>query len=500
MNSISYLDAMKIASCRDNGDSYRGIQKKLNIPKSTIHYNIGEIKKFVRNLENYCGQHQKESLVKAVLSLSMVGKCSTRSTSRVISMIWNIEISHQTVKTILDECATIASKENKELSLKSVLCPLFDEIFHRKTPILGFADAISGGILLTKANHRKKEDWVDTLEKLAALGLNPESTNTDGAQALKEAIKIVFGNATQIRDLFHVLKKFNSSKHAMERHCYNLIYLNDQACVKKDISEEKKAKMGSELDRAIDYFDEFEKLLSRFHLGSTIRSGNDDYKYINSTELAWILRKMYKCLSRFIKEISDKKVIKASQTYIKNGFREILSYKKMIEDKVGKNWPDYLKNFALSYFTRLSEYIDGYMKAYENKKNQKYWGSRIVELRSATRNTPLFKDDIIDECINEHWGIFNEVHKSNSYIEAVNSVIRAYLNAYKSIPSWFCELFSFYWNNRVFTRGKRVGLSPAKCLSQDDSVITSNWYEKLLEQFPYDKIRCELPLGLPLAA
>lgn len=491
---------MKIATYRDNGDSYRGIQKKLNIPKSTIHYNIGEIKEFVRNLENYSSQHQKESLVKVVLSLSMLGKCSTRSISRVISMIWNIDTSHQTVKVILDECESIASKENSKLSLKSVLCPLFDEIFQKKNPILGFADPVSGGILLTKASHRKKEDWVNTLEKLAALGLNPESTNTDGAQALKEAIKIVFGNAIQIRDLFHVLRKFTSSRRAMEKHCYKLIYLYDKACKEKELSDEKLSEMEKELNQAIEYFDEFETLLKKFHLGSTIRSGNDDYKYINSTELAWVLRKMYKCLSRFITDILDIKAIKASQTYIKNGFREILSYKKMIEDKVGKNWPEYLKNFALSYFTRLSEYIDSYIKAYENRKLQKYWGNKIVELRAITRNSPLFKDDIIDECIDEHWGIFNEVSKSNSYIEAVNSVIRAYLNAYKSIPSWFCELFSFYWNNRIFKRGKRAGLSPAKSLSQENNVIAGDWYEQLLKQFPYDKIKCELPLGLPLAA
>jgi hypothetical protein len=91
----------------------------------------------------------------------------------------------------------------------------------------------------------------------------------------------------------------------------------------------------------------------------------------------------------------------------------------------------------------------------------------------------------IDLSINSVASIMGQFRKSNSLIEAVNSVIRRHLSTYKSIPSWFCPLFTFYWNYRTFKRGKRKNLKPIEIITS--KAYDKDWIEALLDDYPFKK-------------
>ena len=101
------------------------------------------------------------------------------------------------------------------------------------------------------------------------------------------------------------------------------------------------------------------------------------------------------------------------------------------------------------------------------------------------------KNDVIDGAIDSAWKILHSTVKSNSFIETVNSVIRTHLDTFNSIPQWFCQLFTFYWNNRVFPRGKRAGKSPLE-IYQSKKSNSKNWIEQIMEKFPFEKIRSSI--------
>jgi len=120
---------------------------------------------------------------------------------------------------VLQQAAKLASeKSNERLKLKImtggddveaaplslVKCAAFDEIFQKQRPVLGFVDPVSSFVYLDAPADRSERSWADFLNKLKSLGLNPDSTATDGGQGMLKALKKVFPNALQFRDLFHV--------------------------------------------------------------------------------------------------------------------------------------------------------------------------------------------------------------------------------------------------------------------------------------------------------
>jgi len=496
MRQITLADSLRIIDLKRKNCSYRDMAQKVHIPKSTLHYNIEKISKTVEFLETHPNDGTKR-LVETILVQTFDGRVSSRGVEAVIENLWDTSISHQTIIDILSECKKITDELNPTISLKNISPALFDEIFMKSQPILAFSDPISGLVSLNEADNRSAENWKSFLRQLKSQGLDPKTTTTDGALGLLNAIKVEFKNSINIRDIFHVLKKLSKAQKKMEQHCYRLINELEVKIKSNSNSIESLIELECKQDYAIEIYDGFETHFNSFKNGFSINN-NEGMKYISSTELAWILKNIYRSISIFVSNISDQRVIKEAKTYIKGGFREILTYKKLIEDLIKEKAPTMLVKFALQYFMRISECLDQYMRSYEDKKQQVYWGKKVVTMRAETRNSPWFKDKVIDACINEYWEIYQTVAKSNSYMESVNSVIRKHLNVYNSIPEWFCSLFTYYWNHRKFKRGKRAGYSPSELHTKKK--IKNKWYEPILEKFPYEKFRSQLPNSISIAA
>ena len=129
-----------------------------------------------------------------------------------------------------------------------------------------------------------------------------------------------------------------------------------------------------------------------------------------------------------------------------------------------------------------------YQRSYESTYRQEFWGKKAVRMIQDLKSYPFVDHDEIYQAINKSWVIINSTMKSNSYIEAVNSVIRHHLDTFKKIPVWFCQLFTFFWNNRVFPRGKRANLSPNNH-HESQGINSRAWINKIMDQFPFEKFR-----------
>ena len=165
----------------------------------------------------------------------------------------------------------------------------------------------------------------------------------------------------------------------------------------------------------------------------------------------------------------------------------------MIEKKVEEKFGIINKDMALSFLCPLIEYIHQYLRSHDSKYKKAFWGGKIAALRTHLRKWDIIDQKEIDNAINMIWAIGSTATKSDSYIEAVNSVIRTYLSTYKSIPDWFPELFTYYWNNKSRERGKRAGHVPLELLNSKKAC--GDWLNTIVEQFPFEKIRSELPFA-----
>jgi len=159
-----------LALVEEGQHSIREIADDLHIPKSTLHDNLPIYRS---DLSRFMDSKQKfdDRLVRNILIQSFDGKTSSSSCAITLSKMMNINISHQTVLHVLDLAAETAHTLNNEnISLSSVSCAAFDEIFQRQRPILGFVDPMSALIYIQDMGDRSGETWVKFLGMGRAAG------------------------------------------------------------------------------------------------------------------------------------------------------------------------------------------------------------------------------------------------------------------------------------------------------------------------------------------
>jgi predicted DNA-binding protein YlxM (UPF0122 family) len=473
-----------IALVEEEQHSIREIANALQIPKSTLHDNLpiyrSDLARFMDSKQKY-----DYHLVRNVLIQTFDGKTSSRSCATTLSKIMDTDISHQTVLHILDLASETAHTLNNEnLSLATISCAAFDEIFQRQEPILGFVDPRSALVYLQAAGDRSGDTWSAFLKLLKELGLDPKATVTDGGSGLLKGIRDVFSGAIQLRDLFHVLHKLSKARRVLEGKCYAMIAAEIKLMEPKYQPETLDAHR-IKMNDAIALFDLIEANLKELTKACYL-SDDESPCYVTAAALRAIVKKCLRLLDTARRTVSDHRAIKEAMTYLQSGLKAISAYKEMIETEVEKIYGPVNSLMVLQFICPIIEYLDQYRRAHESQEKQRFWGEKIAKLRANFRQSSWVDQNEVDQTITLVSKLMDEVKKSNSLMESVNSVIRCHLQTYKSIPRWFCSLFTFYWNNRKFPRGKRKGLSPIEILAAQESEI--DWVDLLLKTFPFDKL------------
>jgi|GEM_PF-6340622 len=473
-----------LALVEEGERSIREIANDLQIPKSTSHDNLPIYRSDVTRLMDSKEKHDYH-LVRNILIQSFDGKTSSRACSITLSKMMDTDLSHQMVLRILDLASQTAyTLNNENLSLSSVSCAAFDEIFQRQKPILGFVDPMSALVYIQDMDDRSGETWGTFLNYLKVLGLEPKSTVTDGGSGLLKGIRDIFSGAVQLRDLYHVLNRLSKAKRILEGKCYALITAEIKLMRSKcepETLDVHRIKMND----ALTLFDLIEANIKELRKACYL-SDDSSPCYVTAAALRAILKQCIKLLDIARQTISDHRVIKEAITYLKSGFKPISAYKEIIETEVEKIFGPVNSLMVLQFICPIIEYLDQYRRAHDSKEKQRFWGEKIAALRASFRQSSWVDQDEVDRTITLVSKLMDEVKKSNSLMESVNSVIRCHLQTYKSIPRWFCSLFTFFWNNRRFARGKRKGVSPVEIISGQKS--ESDWVDIILSRFPFDRL------------
>ena len=489
---LSQADQAKIYGLRVAANtSYREIEKVIGIPKSTVHYNMAAIRnQLEKDKDPYSGIKQ---LVYFVLTSVFVGKSPARCVADMTSLLFVNGVSHPTVLKILDCAAEVARELNSDIDFGHLDVAVFDEIFKKKWPILAMADPISGLVYLEATDDRSRDSWEKMLETLKAQGLNPETVNTDGGHGLLAALQKVFPKTLVMRDLFHVLYKLSKALRIMEAKCYRLI-LNVDTLRRNEATEQALVNAEQGCTQAIEIFDKLEKLYDSLRKASYLQHEAGVGEYVNSDQQGLILSELVENLQHFMR-ICSHRAVKEAMTYLKNSKQSITAYKRHIEQKAVEQFGEIYAKHYLEYFMQLVEIMDQYKKSYESKSRQEFWGKKAAQLIAKSKLLIGEKETTL--AIAQAIEIFKTAVKSNSYIEAVNSVIRPYLDSHKSIPRWLCPILTVYWNNRVPKRGKRKGSSPLDHLTLADvfQKSESKWIDLIMERFPFEKFTSGIDLS-----
>ena len=467
MHALALIDTQK-SSIRNTADS-------IGIAKSTLHDNLGSYRREVSEFEKW-RESSEEGLVRNILSLTLEGKVSSRDSETIMATCFEKSISHQKILNVLETAGQVAEEIGKvptstasgEPLLAKIDCLGLDEVFQNRSPILGGVDLESGYVMLTSSGDRTEGSWTDFLNSLKDKGLSPATITTDGGKSILKGIKNVFAGVPNFRDLFHVIEKLGRALRVIEGACYRKIISFDDGKCEEEF-----------LNQLIEAHDRFWSDFKAFQNGAYF--SHEDY--LDSDQTANLIANMQEELSTILDLGINHSKVKDAKTYIENAKVEIVAYKKYLEEIISKAFEKDFGGTELRLLCSVIEILDQIQRSKENRKRIKYWQKKLIEAVENLRESTSIDQENIDAAINKVATQMRKAKKSNSMTEALNSVIRNYLVTYKSIPKWFCSLFSYYWNHKRFKRGKRAGLKPIEILSGE--CHSKHWIEGILERYPF---------------
>jgi hypothetical protein len=480
---MSVDDELAVFCGQMNGISYEKLERRLGISHSTLHRRFPVIMDKVKAALNpKTEDSHARSIVRAVLALSLVGQMSSRNVQETIALVLGTSISHDTVLDILSLASGVARDANTScLDLKRVKTASFDEIFQNGLPILNFVDNRSAVTLLAsdKNQERSGESWAVFLRKLREMGLDAETNIGDGGLGLTKGLEITGARGHFVLDLFHCLMKCFQAKKKAEGICYALILAKDNASRFGAAYYRAEQKM----NMAIEIFDQLEPLYNNVKKYAMLAHPGQS-QYMTSDALLAELVKLAEAFDRFHDKVGRHKKLIDARNYLKNHKTELTAYKKAIESEIRSHF-GVEAQFVFDHVLPVIEFCDQYDRSYENSDKKTFWSEQIIKAKA--RALTWVPEGRFDAMLNSTAAIVERYARSNSLVENINNQIRRYMDTYKRVPGWFCDLFSFYWNFRRFKRGKRAGLAPIELLM--GARLEKHWLDILLDSFPYQKLR-----------
>jgi len=279
----------------------------------------------------------------------------------------------------------------------------------------------------------------------------------------------------RIRDLFHVLQKLSRASNALEGNCYRLIANYDKLAKQQEKSEGLE-NLSCRMNKVISIYDELNEQIKTFHSACYFENR---VGYVRSSQVKGIMNRIIALINEAGQHRIRHRSLNEARSYLKGAGKDIVAYKATIEKLAIAKFGSIHQDTVLGYICPIIEFLDQIQRSYENRQRLAYWTEKLTNARKNFRKFDFIDQEEVDKAIDEIASTMGLIKKSNSLIEAVNSVVRRFLVTYKSIPSWFCPIFTFYWNHRRFARGKRKGLKPKEVLT--GTYLEEDWIDALLE-------------------
>lgn len=411
-----------------------------------------------------------------ILALRLEGKCSIPSISSIFK---HFDYQPGSVGYLSDFLQDYGRSVPSTLSMaqKKVVFYLSDEIFAIRSPILVTIDAQSTAILkIERASDRSAKTWEAHFKDLGTHRFHSLGMASDRGVGLKSGYQAACKDGFWVCDQFHEFQDLFNRCHQLERKAYSAIdkeidaaekFVNakSEANLQKRLEKYDQARQAGE--RAIERYDQLDFWLDR--LSEALHLCSDSGRLRTVEEV----RSNLTLILNLITEIDDDqlpKLLKPIRSHIDDilvPFRQVEQIQTELLKVISEQIVDALS--LAWHHDHLSYQSHGKKKQYHRRESL-YWLT--------------FAEGLLDKQFDELKGLvfekLDQVVKTSSLVEMVNSLIRPYLNNSKGqITQETLNLIMFYHNHRRYKGGRRQGKAPIELLTGE--ALQGDWVDLLIQ-------------------
>ena len=363
-----------------------------------------------------------------------------------------------------------------------VLCIwLNDEIFASNTPIIVTVEPISLAILrIELAEKRDHITWNTHFKELQDNHFSPLGLVGDRGKGIVQACNETFNTISYQPDIFHdfmalskiilvTLEKaaYKAIQYEYDRQSIIGSAVSDEIIAKRLASYEKACQQALEVielyDQSHYLFGEIQQLLEFVDENGCFRQPQQ-------------VRQDILAALKLLESLDNEKLCSAVAT-LKAHLDEILLYMrkaqqvhKELSQMIGDE--DLLKALCIAWASDHKLYQNPTAKQKAYLKDLRDFSLQYCQLIVPKRHKEM-KEYVFKA--------LDTIVRASSLIEAVNSLIRPYLNTCKGqITQEMLNLIMFYHNHRKFNHGKRKGKAPIELLTGQK--LDKHWLDILLDK------------------
>ena len=399
---------------------------------------------------------------KLVLSIRLYCNGSIDGIARVLAEMGSPTASTGHVSEILRMFAEAVSKDKPSPPVGDYVL-YGDEIFSVGNPILVLMDAKSQNILTIKLSEaRSSKEWKKVIEEIQSLGINVKYMVKDQGSGLQAAAQEL--GIAELMDLFHLLKKHDPILARFERKAIGAItneYERERIFLNRKSPETAQKAWNAYLE-------------SRVMTQAAIRACDN-----------------YECLHLWLHEIFDDFGSDGHHRTLDMAKADLAAWRELCENEfpdgdaiekanrfLFKNadayWPHFQRMAALiashgdvPEITRKTVSLAWHL---QRKATAVKSGAMKASLHRRSEELMAFATTGISEELRKAIGKLiqglNETFRSSSPLEAINSVLRRYLESCRGQTDQdSLELLAFFINHRPANRGKHAGTSAQERLT-----------------------------------
>jgi len=419
-----------------------------------------------------------------IVLLRLEGKCSISSISEILKTLNYQNTSQGMISELLKKYGTILPSTLSS-DKEHLVIFLSDEIFALGCPILITIDPVSTAILkIELASNRNKDTWQNHYEELKISQFVAKALASDRGKGITSGFEAVYPQLPWYSDHFHEFREVFKLYVKFEKQAYAAI-LSEQDCLNKlknARSESNQKKRQDKYEQAkqyclecIDLYEQFEQAIlllipSLYFINS---EGKPNCKSAVKDDILTIME--------WLKELHNEQINEQIDS-ITNHIDDITTCYHQVEE-IYQELSTQIAKEPLSFLCmawqhqHLSNQASGASKKYHQAEFE-FWLNCAENM--------IENQDVNQDVIEKVFDSLDEMVRTSSLVEMVNSLIRPYLNSCKGqITQETLNLIMFFHNHRLYKSGKREGSSPIEILT--NTKLGKHWIESLFDTFALDK-------------
>ena len=408
------------------------------------------------------------------------------SIERIANILEYHNIRPDSVGYISRCLASYGSKLSNTIEIKSskevIKIPwLNDEVFAKGQPVILTVKPNSLAIVrIELAKKRDAQTWKNHFSQLLQYDFYPQTLSSDRGKGIIKASEDMFPNVDIQPDTFHDIRQLtNAVDGHLQKKAYNAIareYKTKDALLSaKSTSVEAERLLSyneakQQACKAIELYDDASFLKGEICEQLEFIDKKGDFRNPESA--------MQNILTAvdLLNSLGDIKVLEAAYT-LKTYLEELLLYMSEAR-KTYEELSDKIRNQELLQTLCMAWRYDH--KIYQNPTaTQK---KHLTKMRDFTlQYSQVLAGQKYNDFKEQVFSYLDNIVRGSSLVEAVNSLIRPYINTCKGqITQQMLNLIMFYHNHRKFNHGKRKGKAPIEILTGEK--LQSHWLDVLVEK------------------